>query len=272
MKCLRKCISLVKAIENDFDMEGWIKIHRGITSHWIWNDPLKLKWWLDILITVNHTPAKVNIGMQLYECGRGQSIMSLSNWADRWKVSKDKARNFLVLLEKDGMITHESLGKTTRITVCNYDSYQGDLHDSQTIIQRSNNDSQTITHTNKNDKNNKNDNNDKNTPKKAGFRNNSNCDLSFVQQDFLEVFQCWLEYKKERRESYKTEASLQACYKKILKLSGGNVEKAHKIIENSMANNWAGLFELKDSPGRSNNFESQKDNFSNKSDGYRDTL
>lgn len=160
MKCLRKYIFQVKAIENDFDMEGWIKIHRGITSHWIWNDPLKLKWWIDILITVNHTPAKVNIGMQLYECGRGQSIMSLSNWANRWKVSKDKARNFLVLLEKDGMITHESLGKTTRITVCNYDSYQGDLHDSQTISKRPNNDNQTITHTNKNDKNNKNEKND----------------------------------------------------------------------------------------------------------------
>ena len=85
--------------------------------------------------------------------------MSLSNWANRWGVSKDKARNFLVLLEKDGMITHESLGKTTRITICNYDDYQGNSHDSQTLSHFSNNDSQTASHTNKNDKNNKNDNN-----------------------------------------------------------------------------------------------------------------
>ena len=270
MRCLRKYISQVKAIENDFDMEGWIKIHRSITSHWIWNDPLKLKWWLDILITVNHTPAKVNIGMQLYECGRGQSIMSLSNWADRWRVSKDKARNFLVLLEKDGMITHESLGRTTRITVCNYDSYQGDLHDSQTIAKQSNNGSQTTTHTNKNDKNKNNDKNDKNIAKKAGFRNNSNYDLSFVQEDFLEVFKYWLEYKKARKESFKTEASLKACYKKILELSGENVEKAHQIIENSMANNWAGLFEPKSLPGKTSTCG--KDNFSNNSNGFKDTL
>jgi hypothetical protein len=51
-------------------------------------------------------------------------------------VSKDKARNFLMMLERDGMILHESLGKTTRITVCNYDSYQTNLHDSQTIAKR----------------------------------------------------------------------------------------------------------------------------------------
>ena len=125
-------------------------------NHWIWEDAIKFKWWTDILITVNHAPSKVNIGMQLYECGRGQSVMSLSNWASRWKTSKDKARNFLTLLEKDGMILHESLGKTTRITVCNYDSYQCDLHDSQTLSHLSNNDSQTLSHTNK--KNNKNNN------------------------------------------------------------------------------------------------------------------
>lgn len=139
--------------------EGWIKIHRGISSHWIWKDSDKLKWWLDILLQVNHAPNKVNIGNQLYECGRGQSVMSLGTWANRWGVSKDKARNFLVLLEKDGMISHESLGKTTRITVCNYGNYQDGLHDSQTQDQRPNNDSQTPSHTNNNDNNTNNENN-----------------------------------------------------------------------------------------------------------------
>lgn len=143
-------------------MDGWIKLQRAIKEHWIWKDPVKLKWWIDILISVNHAPTKVNIGNQLFECGRGQSIQSLSNWASQWGVSKDKARNFLVLLEKDGMISHESVGKSTQITVCKYDIYQGDLHDSQTIVQRSYNDHTTQSHPNKNDKNVNNENNDKN--------------------------------------------------------------------------------------------------------------
>lgn len=111
--------------------DGWIKIHRSIQQNWIWKDPIKFSWWMDILLNVNYSDSKVNIGLELYDCKRGQSIMSLQNWAERWKVSKDTARNFLKLLEKDGMILHEGLGKTTRITVCKYDDYQCDLHESK---------------------------------------------------------------------------------------------------------------------------------------------
>jgi hypothetical protein len=116
--------------------DGWIKIHRQIQNHWIWNDPVKFQWWIDILFAVNYSDTKVNIGFKLFECKRGQSVKSLQTWADRWKTSKDTARNFLKLLEKDGMITHENIGKSTRITVCNYDDYQSDLHDSQTQSKR----------------------------------------------------------------------------------------------------------------------------------------
>lgn len=119
---------------------GWIKLYRNLQNHWIWKDSDKLKWWLDILLTSNHSDAKILIGNTLIECKRGQTIMSLSNWAKRWNISKDKARNFLVLLESDGMILHENVQKSTRITICNYDSYQGDLHDSQTITKRHPND------------------------------------------------------------------------------------------------------------------------------------
>lgn len=138
-------------------MEGWIKLHRKITEHWIWNDPEKLKWWLDMLLSVNHAPTKVNVGMQLFDCDRGQSVMSLSKWAERWKVSRDTVRNFFTLLKNDGMIHTESLIKSTRITICKYDSYQGDLHDEQTLTERKANASQTQSDTNKNVKNEKND-------------------------------------------------------------------------------------------------------------------
>lgn len=130
-------------------------LHRKLTEHWIWRDAEKLKWWIDVLLTVNHNDSTVNLGMQLYECKRGQSIMSLSNWAKRWGVSKDRARNFFTLLEKDGMISHENIGKSTRITVCNYESYQAPLHDGSpsTHFQLTSNSPQTHPN-NKNNKNN----------------------------------------------------------------------------------------------------------------------
>jgi len=120
-------------------MIGWIKISRDISNHWIWKDDTKLKWWLDMLITVNFKDSKTLMGNQLIECKRGQSTMSLQHWATRWKVDKNKVRNFFVLLEKDGMILHENLSKTTRITICNYDTYQSKENDTKTQSKRNRN-------------------------------------------------------------------------------------------------------------------------------------
>lgn len=58
----------------------------------------------------------------------------------------------------------------------------------------------------------------------------------------------WIDYKKARKESYKTEQSLMSFAKKLFTLSGGNQNIADQIIEQSMANNWAGIFELKTQP------------------------
>ena len=37
-------------------------------------------------------------------------------------------------------------------------------------------------------------------------------------------------------------------YNSLVKLSNNNPETAKKIVEQSMSNNWQGLFELKDEP------------------------
>lgn len=70
-------------------------------------------------------------------------------------------------------------------------------------------------------------------------------DLSFVDEAFKDIFREWLEYKRERKENYKSEKSLKMCYNHLLKLSDDNPEKAKLVIEQSIASNYAGLFELK---------------------------
>ena len=215
-------------------MEGWIKLHRQIKEHWIWKDPVKFQWWIDILLSVNHDDAKVNIGYEIYECKRGQSIMSLKSWAENWKVSKDTVRNFFKLLAKDNMIILESLTKSTRITVCNYDTYQYYLHDEQTQPVRKANDEQTQPHSNKNDKKEKNDKN-----------NNKFFDLSFVDPLFNETFLLWLNYKKEKREGYKSQKSLEIAYHKLIKDSGSSPIVAKEMIETAITNSWKGFFPIK---------------------------
>ena len=142
-------------------MEGWIKLHRQILEHWVWKDPVKFQWWMDMLLMANHADTKVNIGFELYDCKRGQSILSLKSWGERWGVSKHTVRNFFVLLEKDLMITHENLQKTTRITICKYDTYQSDLHGEGTHRERIGNAKGTQKESNKNVKNEKTVNNEK---------------------------------------------------------------------------------------------------------------
>ena len=73
----------------------------------------------------------------------------------------------------------------------------------------------------------------------------SHGDFDFISNEFLETFTLWLEYKKDRRENYKSEKSLKACYNKLVKLSKGNPAVASQIVDESIANNWAGFFELK---------------------------
>lgn len=69
--------------------------------------------------------------------------------------------------------------------------------------------------------------------------------LDFVSEGFKSTFQLWLDYKRERKESYKSEKSLKIAYNQLVKLSGNNPDTAKLIVEQSIASNWQGLFELK---------------------------
>lgn len=102
---------------------SWILLHRQIKENWIFSNAEKFKWWIDILLSVNHTDNKLLIKNTLIDCGRGQSIKSLETWAKEWGVTKKTVHAFFKLLESDGMLVTENLHLTTRITVCKYDSY-----------------------------------------------------------------------------------------------------------------------------------------------------
>jgi hypothetical protein len=118
----------------EFNSGGFIKLYRSVNRHWVWDDPEKLKWWLDILMEVNYEPKKVLIGGQLIQCERGQVLYSLSTWAKRWRVDISKVRRFFYLLKSDGMIETENVGKTTRLTVCNYERYNDYKQEQDTIM------------------------------------------------------------------------------------------------------------------------------------------
>lgn len=55
----------------------------------------------------------------------------------------------------------------------------------------------------------------------------------------------WLDYKKSRKETYKNSTSLQKLWNQLIKYSNNDPVLAQAVVDQSIANNYAGLFELK---------------------------
>jgi hypothetical protein len=133
---------------------GYIKLFRKARENFLYreNRPhTRREAWEDLLLMVNHSDQDVLVGDQKIYCGRGQSIRSLDSWAKEFNWSKSKVKRFFDMLKRESMIVTENVQKTTRITICNYDTYQGDRNDDETTMKR-------CRPTNKNEKNDNKDN------------------------------------------------------------------------------------------------------------------
>lgn len=105
-------------------MEGWIKLHRQLLKHWIWKNDQYLRAWIYCLFRANHESNKILLGSKLQSVERGQFITSIGNFAKDTGLTVQGVRTFWWLLENDKMITKTSTSKSTKLTICNYDSYQ----------------------------------------------------------------------------------------------------------------------------------------------------
>lgn len=91
------------------------------------------------------------------------------------------------------------------------------------------------------------DNNEEKKDNKLSSKKKSSIvdELTFIAKEMLPIVLEWLEYKQERKQSYKSPKSIKIFYNHLVKLSNNDADIARKIIEQSMANNWAGIFALK---------------------------
>lgn len=108
--------------------EGWISLHRAIQRCWIWENEKYLKWWLTILLNVNHNDKKYPVGNEINLCKAGQSFRSIERWTELFSCSKKTTIKFFEMLKRDCMISTEIVGKGNRrkllLTVLNWHKYQ----------------------------------------------------------------------------------------------------------------------------------------------------
>lgn len=142
--------------------KGWIKLFRSIKDHWIYREKRsfsRFEAWVDLLLEANHSSKKFLLGNELVECKRGETISSLRKLSKNWGWSTTKVKNFLKLLEEEGMVTYKSNSKYTHIRIENYDFYQSGPIIEKTEETQEKDSLKSGKITNKNIKNNNNDKN-----------------------------------------------------------------------------------------------------------------
>ena len=77
-------------------------------------------------------------------------------------------------------------------------------------------------------------------------------DFSFIEdEDWRKLIEDWSLYHIEIKKPYK-QRGIQSCYSLLRRISGGNIELAYLIVEQSEGNGWQGLFPLKQYGQRNN--------------------
>ena len=143
-------------------MEGWIKLNRQITEHWLWKEkPFTYGTaWVDLLLLANWEDKKMPYKGEIIVCKRGDVNLSFLALSKRWGWGRWKVKNFIDLLINDEMVVVNATTHRTTITIVNYDKYQilptTDCATNHTTNQTTNQQQADITNKDKKDKNIKN--------------------------------------------------------------------------------------------------------------------
>lgn len=141
---------------------GWIKLNRQITEHWMWTaEPFSHgQAWIDLLLLANYEDKKMPYKGKIIICKRGDVNISFSALAQRWKWHRTTVRRFLDTLASDGMVTINATTKRTIVTIVNYDKFQcNGTTDATTDVTNDAQVMRQLAHITKKEKNIKNNNN-----------------------------------------------------------------------------------------------------------------
>lgn len=113
--------------------KGWIKLHRRLQDHWLWNSQRfsKGQAWVDLLLLASHADHEVLMGNQPIGVKCGQVLTSQTRLAAKWLWTRKSVNAFLTLLKRDNQVDIRTSKETetgyTLITIKNYEKFQGSL-------------------------------------------------------------------------------------------------------------------------------------------------
>lgn len=229
---------------------GYIKLHRQMLN-WEWyDDSNTMRLFIHLLLSANHESQNWH-GQEIKS---GQLVTGRLKLANSLKLSEQQIRTSLNRLKSTNEITIKSTKSFSIITINKWNLYQRNNQQSnQQITNNQPTDNQQIT-TNKNVR----------MEECKNVRNNITPlpplgeidillqkitnDLPLINRDkWKGLVQEWLSYKREKKQTYRSERSLRAFIKNLRNLSNDEFLKAELIINRSIGNNWSGIFALNDS-------------------------
>ena len=86
---------------------------------------------------------------------------------------------------------------------------------------------------------------DKENVKEKEKENDVDFDFS-IFENFSDLMRTWMNYKSSRNQQYTSQEGLNLFYEKLKTMSGGNLQKAREIINQSITANWSQIFDVKD--------------------------
>lgn len=192
-------------------MNGHIKLHRGMLEWGWYTDLPTCKLWLHLLLRANYKACE----WQGIEIPRGAFATSYAALSAESGLTVKQVRTALGKLKKTGEITVETNRHYTIVTVAKYDEYQSAPDEMPTPAK--------CPAKPKADK-----------PKEPDQTERFNEPVRSAVRD-------WLNYKKERREAYKS-TGLKSLLTEIENRVKRHGEQAvAEVIRLSMANNWRGI-------------------------------
>ena len=257
--------------------KGFIKLNRKFFSHKMWEAARtfsECEAWIDLLQSARFeaTDKIERIGGREIKYGRGQYPASNRYLALKWGWGEQRVRGFMGRLKTEKMITTEKSQGMNVITLCKYDVYNtpnadDDAAESSPIdlVFKELGELKTQLATQQLTYEQRSSNPNSKKEKKEEERNTSSpynppegyekFNFDFLDDNLSQYFFQWLDYKTSKGQKYYNQKSIELCYTRLVEKSKGDFETSLAIIEQSMANNWDGLFELKE----------QQDAYTNKS-------
>lgn len=227
------------------DISGYVKLHRSILD-WEWyQDANTARVFFHLLFKANYK----NKSWRGQEIRRGQLVTSINSLCTELSLSTQAVRTALNHLKKTGEIKVQVTNKYSVITVENYTLYQDDevksnkqansLDNRQvTSNQQATNKQLTTTKERKKER------------KKEGKNNNNSVDEIIAQcpEELRECISAFVEMRKSIKAPV-TAYGLKKLINKAHKMAGGRTDIVREIFDQSTANSWKGVFELKQQRG-----------------------